>query len=247
VSPKIGAGEGIITAELLRKARKVVAFEPDTIFFDKLSNRFRGEKSLELKNLDFLTINLPNHAYKVFSNIPFNITSQIIKKLLFDKNSPVDSYIVIQKESASRFSGRPMSKKNDQIAVLLHPWFEFSSIYEFSPDDFFPKPGVEVILLRIIKREEPLVAESNKRKYWDFTTYIFNRQRQKIVKLPARPSEINFSDWLRFFDLFLKKSAKEQDLIGGAYIAQLRQQERLDKIHRTRVAKDWLTHRSNRE
>ena len=78
---EIGAGEGAITNELLKKAKKVVAFEIDTNLFNKLSQRFKNEKSLKLRLGDFLSFSLPKQPYKVFSNIPFNITSSIVKKL----------------------------------------------------------------------------------------------------------------------------------------------------------------------
>lgn len=83
---EIGVGEGIITKELLKKARKVVAFEIDRNFFNKLSQKFQNEKSLELRLEDFLVGDLPNYPYKIFSNIPFNITSAIIKKLTLESN-----------------------------------------------------------------------------------------------------------------------------------------------------------------
>ena len=57
---EIGAGEGIITKELLKKAEKVIAFELDVILFDKLSKKFQNEKSLELKFGNFLDFDLPN-------------------------------------------------------------------------------------------------------------------------------------------------------------------------------------------
>lgn len=69
---EIGAGEGIITSELLKKARKVIAFELDKNFFDKLSCKFQNNERLDLKNEDFLTSSLLNYPYKVFSNSKIN-------------------------------------------------------------------------------------------------------------------------------------------------------------------------------
>lgn len=244
---EIGAGEGIITKELLKKAGKVIAFELDGNFFNKLSQKFQNEKSLELKLEDFLTSNLPNYPYKVFSNIPFNITASIIKKLTLGSNPPEDAYLIVQKEAAMKFAGKPLDTKNSQMAVILYPWFEFKVIYEFKPDDFFPKPNVDIVLLEITKRSEPLAMDKN--RYQDFVAYAFNQPKpniteglSKIIKIKptnSKPSELNFEDWISLFELFLTQPERQQNFVEGTFTKQLRDQENLEKINRTRVDKNW--------
>jgi len=234
---EIGAGEGIVTKELIKKAKKVIAFELDPNLFKKLSGKVQGEKSLESKQEDFLTSNLPAHPYKVFSNIPFNITAAIIKKLTLGDNPPGDAYLIVQKEAAMKFAGKPLDIINSQLSVILHPWFEFKVVYEFKTTDFFPRPSVDVILLEIRKKEEPLV--NNRNLYQDFVTHIFNQPKRSILPKNSRPSELNFEDWLKLFDLFLARPQEKQKIVSGAFAKQSREQETLEKIHRTRVDKNW--------
>ena len=257
---EIGAGEGIITQGLIKKAKRVIAFELDRNFFDKLAQKFRNEKNLELKSKDFLFCNLPNHPYKVFSNVPFNITSAIIKKLTLEGNSPSDSYLIVQKEAAGKFVGKPLDNKNSQMAVILYPWFELPVIHTFRANDFSPKPNVDIVLLEIKKRSKPLIDAQYKNKYEDFVTYAFNQfkpniteglskvlRKQNIIQVAretgffptSKPSELSFANWLDLFSLFLKSPVNQQNLVGDSFAKQLKQQENIEKIHRTRVDKNW--------
>ena len=181
--------------------------------------------------------NLPNYPYKIFSNIPFNITAEIIKKITLGNNPPQVSYLFIQKEAAAKFMGMPFNKQNSQISVLLYPWFEFSVAYEFDHKDFFPKPAVNIILLEIKKRLKPLIETPKKDKYFDFVTYCFNRFKPYLIG--GVPSKINFNRWLNLFKLFLESPPNRQNLVGDSYTNQLLQQQTLKKIHRTRIDKGW--------
>lgn len=89
-------------------------------------------------------------------------------------NPPDDAYLVVQKEAAEKFIGKPYFYKNSLIAVLLKPWFEFEIIYTFKRNDFFPRPIVEIILLRIKRKTNLIIDSENRKPYEDFVTYVFN-------------------------------------------------------------------------
>ncbi len=254
---EIGAGEGIITEELLKVSKKIIAFEIDKTFFNQVQNKFQNTNELELINSNFLNYQLPTTNYKVFANIPFNITSAIIKKLTENENAPDDIYLIVQKESAERFAGKPFSTKNSQISILLKPWFNFEVLYEFKKSDFFPKPTIDSVLLRIQKLETPLIQNVDKNIYQDFIVYTFNQPKQNITRGLSKifnkqtniaqivgfkpnviPSQLEFEYWLKLFNLFLKES-DNKILVKGAFEQIKKQQNKLDKIHRTRVDKNW--------
>lgn len=262
---EIGAGEGIITAELLNKAGSVIAFEVDKHFFEKLEKKFQGNVSLQLKLEDFLSTDLPTYPYKVFSNIPFNLTSAIIKKLTFENNPPGDAYLIIQKEAALKFAGKPLDSKNSQLSVLLYPWFEIKSIYSFKSGDFHPRPNVEIVLVQIKQRQDPFVEYNKRQEYEDFVTFTFNQfkpniaeglssvlGKQNILTLAkkqgfsseVKPSELNFRDWISLFKAFSGTSPRQQLIVKGSFSKQLKQQENIEKVNRTRVDKNWRKYRS---
>lgn len=257
---EIGAGQGIITEELLKKAGNVVAFEIDKNLYNKLALRYKNEAKLRLKFGDFMVYPLPNTPYKVFSNIPFNLTSSIVKKLS-QTNPPEDTYLFVQKDAAKKFVGQPFDDKNSQLSILLKPFFEISVFYKFKKSDFFPKPRVDAVLLRILKRNVPLVSFTLKREYEDFIVYSFNQFKPNVVEglskiigknqmlqlseqhnflSSAKPSELKFVNWLQLFDFFSKNSGSGQKAIVEGSSARLnKQQQTIKKIHRTRVDKNW--------
>lgn len=244
---EIGAGDGIITKQLVEKAKRVVSYEVDTMLYKKLLFKFQQSDNLELRNENFLADLLPTLIYKVFSNIPFNITSDIIKKLTLSKNPPRDSYLIVQKEAAIKFIGKPSDIKNSQMAVILYPLFELKIVHTFQSSDFFPRPNVNIILLQIKLRKIPLI--NNQDMYRDLVTYVFNQPKpnikeglSKIMDVKPnnlKPSQLEFGDWLELFEIFLKLPTSKQNIVKNSFSKQLIDQNKLEKIHRTRLDENW--------
>lgn len=257
---EIGSGAGIITKGLLRRANRVVVFEIDQNLFSKISKRFKGNKSLELRNVNFLNFKIPDQQYKVFSNIPFNITADVIKKLTQASNPPEDAYLIVQEEAAKKFTGRPLDTKNSQMAVLLKPWFSFELFHKFKKDDFFPRPNVEIVMVKISKRSNPFIEPNLKEDWEDLITYAFNQFKPNIVEgltkvfgkqqirelilrlgfsPNAKPGELEIENWLRLFGAFRKIQPQYQNIVKGSYLKLISQQKGLEKIHRSRTDKNW--------
>jgi 16S rRNA A1518/A1519 N6-dimethyltransferase RsmA/KsgA/DIM1 with predicted DNA glycosylase/AP lyase activity len=103
----IGAGTGVITEELSKYAKQVIAYELDFKYWEVLKGKFNNTPNVIVKNEDFLDIQLPKKEFKIFSNIPFSLTSDIINKIT-DLNSKLgEAFIFVQKESAERYLGKP--------------------------------------------------------------------------------------------------------------------------------------------
>jgi len=251
---EIGPGKGIITEQLARRSAKVVAIEKDERLYNELRQKFAGVGNVEIRLGDFLECDLPGKRYKVFSNIPFNLTADIITKLTSAENPPDDAYLIVQKEAARRFMGFP---KETQYALLLKPWFELRIVQEMRRTDFQPIPQVDAVLLQIKRRENPEVLDEQRQDYRDFVIYGFNQWKptlkEALVKIfthkqfvglahdlgfeiSAKPTDLTFEQWLGLFNYFLvgvEESKKE--LIHGAERRLRKQQVRLQKDHRTRI------------
>ena len=258
---EIGAGQGIITEELVKASGKVIAFEIDTDLYRKLRLRFQNTTELVLKLGDFLNYPLPNYSYKVFSNIPFNITSAVLKKLTQTLNPPDDAYLIVQKEAGVKFLGKPLDEKTSQIATLLKPWFDMSFIHKFNSNDFFPKPMVNIVLMRIEKRKVPMINSADRKSYEDFIVYAYNQFKPNItdglsgvfgrnyllkiinelgINPNSKPSELNQTQWNGLFRYFISNlDINHQKIVRGSFDRQFKQQSSLEKIHRTRVDKNW--------
>ena len=150
---EIGPGKGHITRALLARCRHVTAVEIDERLCAALRDKFAGAENLTLVNRDFLHWPLPARgAYKVFANIPFSRTTDIVRRLTEFRNAPSEIYLVMEKGAAKRFLGRP---RETLRSLLLKPRFDAEIVYHFRREDFHPMPGVDTVLLHLRKKETP--------------------------------------------------------------------------------------------
>lgn len=134
----------------------------------------------------------------------------MVRKIVNSPRPPRESFLVVQKEAAAKFTGIPSST---QFSVFYQPWFEFKIRWNFRRSDFFPVPQTEAVLLSIGKREKPLVEA--KPKYFRFIQSGFNRIKKLFTyhqwcrlardlkfSLPAQPTKLSFDQWLGIFKFY---------------------------------------------
>ena len=253
---EIGPGRGIITAELEDKCTRVIAIEKDRKLYEYLVQKFADRSKVKIILGDFLSYQLPrDKKYKIFSNIPFNITADIIKRLTSVENPPEDAYLIVQREAAVKFAGSAYGKERLD-SLLIKPWLELNIIHEFKRTDFDPAPRVDIVLLRIKKRAKPLVNNSQAVLYKDFVVYGFSQWKSSLKKsldkiftydqfkrlakdlsfsITAVPTDLDLEQWLGLFNYFAEGvEDNKKQLIRGAWNKWQKQETRLQKVHRTR-------------
>ena len=252
---EIGPGRGVITERLAARCRQVLAVEQDPVLVEELQVQFAHAPNVALFAGDFLSFPLPLSTYKVFANIPFNITAAIVGKLTSGTSPPIDAYLAVQREAAARFMGMP---QETLVAVLLKPWFEPTVVHRFRPTDFVPRSGVTVVLLRLHRREAPLVASRDAALFGDFAAYAFTAwqptvrealarilprrqvadvERAAGVSLACPPSDIPLTAWISLVDAFRTVAGERVAAVEGARERLKRQQLQLQKVHRTRASR----------
>jgi 23S rRNA (adenine-N6)-dimethyltransferase len=257
---EIGAGNGIITQELIRKCKKVIVYELDNNLYNKLALRLSNNSNIIILNEDFLQAKLPNPPYKIFSNIPFNITSEVIKKITQTNNPPEDTYAVVQKEAAEKLICDSQRGKNSMLSVILYPRYNISIIHTFNRYDFYPKPRVDSCMVRIYKREFPLIESNKWNVFNDFVAYCFNTMNPSVyitisqlvgnksaknifhlfkISNTSKPSGINGILWIQLFNALEKFNSHRLAKIEGYYEKLKKQQDKIFKINRTRLDKKW--------
>jgi 23S rRNA (adenine-N6)-dimethyltransferase len=220
---EIGSGRGIITAELARIAHRVIAIEKDPIFVQQLRKRFQDVGNIEIIAHDFLQYCIPSQGYKIFANIPYNITAAIVRKILYMPPLPSEAYLVMQKEAAEKFSGSP---KETQFSILAKPWWNLQIIQELRRTDFGPVPKVDSVLLHIQKRCLSPLREEDISLYSNFVRFGFGKWKRSLklifkpiftyqqwkhlsknlyFPLDATPSTLTFEQWLGLFECFKER------------------------------------------
>ncbi len=162
---EIGAGRGHITRGLLARGCRVLAVELDRSLYEQLEKKFGSQPGLCLTYGDFFKMPLPSGAYKVFANIPFSRTTDILRRLTAAANPPRDAWLVLEKGAAKRFCGKPGENLN---SLLLKPFFELEVIYHFRREDFHPAPRVDCVLMHVHQKAAPDIPVSERGAYRRF-------------------------------------------------------------------------------
>ena len=246
----IGAGTGIITEELSKYAKKVIAYELEQKYYKKLKDKFSDSPDVQLLNEDFLSTSLPKEDFKVFSNIPFSITADIISKITSANSKLREAFLFVQKESALRFLGRP---KNTQISAILSFMYDIRIIEEFRWEDFKPVPNVDIVLLNLKSKG---YNKQDYQLYRDFITYVFNQinssvldtfkklftykqlkyiSKDIIVNSYFKPTDIPSDYYLHVFQKFKLNGNRYINRVKGYYLKHLEQHSKREKVHRTSV------------
>lgn len=232
----IGVGDGAITQHLLESNYRVLGFEIDKNYFETILNKFKSQ-NFKILNQDFLNFNLNSikENYSVFSNIPFNQTTKIVQKLLIENNKADEIFLVMQEESANRFLGK---REGLLLSLLILNNYSNEILYKFRKTDFSPIPKVNIVLVKFIKRDKPLVEPNNYFKFLDFISYIVIQQKPSIIDrlskvlnyfalkdlvhlLKIEPYnslyEIPKLKYFEMFEIFLQKYPNKFEIFTGSY------------------------------
>lgn len=231
---EIGPGNGIITAALATVARRVIAIEKDPELVRRLRERFRSFDNVEIVENDFLDYAMscrtgarqtPGSEYKIFASLPYNLTAQIVRKILYEPSNLSEGYLILQKEAARKFSGTP---RETLFSIQVKPFLEFQILYELRRTDFCPMPNVDSVLMSIKRRARPLLKAQDIASYRDFVQYGFGRWKPNLrlafkgvftykewkrfahdleFPLNATPTELSFEQWLELYHGFKRTRA----------------------------------------
>lgn len=220
---EIGPGRGIITEELLKRARVVVGIELDTRLNSVLLNKFSNYPNFILYGESFLDSSFPLTPFKIFSNLPFSIEGEAVRKLIDSDTPPIDSYLVVRKEFAYRLGG---IIKESMFSIMHKPWFDFSIYHNFNASDFIPKPKINAVMFRFVMRPNPELPIKEKLHYQNFVksgfgqgqpvfknlTLTFGKKlteeifyRIKIARF-ERPLGLRTEQWISLYENFRKRT-----------------------------------------
>lgn len=176
---EIGPGLGTLTSELLKRAGSVVAVEFDEELARKLPGQFPG-KNLQVVSGDILSFNLSilPTGYKVVANIPYYITSKIVRLLMTAENKPSRAVLLTQKEVAERMAALPGDMS--VLAVSAQVTADVSLGPVVPAHLFTPPPQVDSQVVVLVTRVEPLIAEREEKLFYQLVKSGFSSKRKKL-------------------------------------------------------------------
>lgn len=142
---EIGTGKGHLAGVLAERCGFLYSIEIDRKLYERAKEKLNDRKNIKLICGDFLKYKLPRQGkYKVFANIPYNITTDIVMKLSREYNPPTEMWLVMEKGAAKRFMGLPCDNK---YSLELKRRWNMKIVYYFRQEDFHPKPKVDSVLV----------------------------------------------------------------------------------------------------
>ena len=183
---EIGPGTGNLTEFLIKKkSKKITIIEKDKDLVQLLKDKFKN--TVEILNEDFLNFsnnNILKNKLIIFGNLPYNISSQILVKLIINKEKYQYQKLIFmfQKELADRILSDENSKQYGRISILSKWKFNIIKLFDVNPNSFNPKPKVKSsVLLFILKKKTPKLKNV---KNLEYVTRVFFNQRRKMLKKP---------------------------------------------------------------
>lgn len=186
---EVGAGVGVLTAELAKRAAKVVCVELDTRLLPVLDETLADFDNIEIVNADIMKIDLKaliEEKFKgmkvvVCANLPYYITSPVIT-LLLESNLPIEAVtVMIQKEAADRLCTPVGSRDSGAITVCTNYYSVPEHLFNVSRGSFMPAPNVDSTVIRLNIRKEPPVKVSDEKKFFKMVKAAFAQRRKTAV------------------------------------------------------------------
>lgn len=182
---EIGPGVGTLTAQLLNKAKKVIAIELDNDLIPILNQEIGDNPKFTLIHKDALKVNFneiigEEKSVKLVANLPYYVTTPIIVKLLKEGYNFKSLTIMIQKEVAERMNADPGNKDYGSLSLLVQYYCNTKIVRRVPPQCFIPRPKVDSIVIRLDKLNEPKVKVENEKLFFDIIRNSFNMRRKTL-------------------------------------------------------------------
>ncbi len=166
---EVGPGKGVLTEELAKNVGKVIAVEVDGSLLDTLRDKLRNFENIEIINEDILKVSLSKilqankaKSYKLIANIPYYITSKIIRLFLEAENPPSEMILMVQKEVAERIVAEP--GQMSILAASVQYYAKAEVLFDVPRTAFDPVPEVDSAVIRIIRHKEPSSPAGRQKK-----------------------------------------------------------------------------------
>lgn len=219
---EIGAGLGSLTLALAERVREVVAVEVDERLIPALREVARAQPQVEVVQGDILELDLGRlvggRPFLVVANIPYNITSAVIRQLTEASNNPRRIVLTIQREVAERAMAGP--GEMSLLALSVQAFGSPSIKATIPPEAFYPRPAVESAVLRIDRHQTPVLPPAAIARVFELARAGFSQRRKMLknalaaglggdsaefstrlelagIDAKARAQELSLGDWLR--------------------------------------------------
>jgi 16S rRNA (adenine1518-N6/adenine1519-N6)-dimethyltransferase len=195
---EIGPGRGALTWELLRKLKKLHVIEIDRDLARSLTLDSRAADGLtviveDALDADFVRMRAGGAPLRIVGNLPYNISTPLLFKLLAQRAAIADMHFMLQKEVVDRMTAQPSSKAYGRLTVMLAAVAEVERLFDVGPGAFVPQPKVWSSIVRLRPSEKPRFEMGDDGTLRALVTAAFSHRRKTLrngLKGLLAPEEI---------------------------------------------------------
>jgi 16S rRNA (adenine1518-N6/adenine1519-N6)-dimethyltransferase len=226
---EIGPGRGALTSQLLNKADRVVAIEFDRNLAPVLTEKFGSRENFKLVQGDALTSDfcleiLPATHARVVANLPYNISTAILQRLIEQRRCLTELVLMLQREVVDRITAQAGSSDRGYLSVFVEGYSETERLFDVAPGSFRPAPRVWSSVLRLVLRPRLAANVHDEKMLWQVVSAGFAQRRKTILNnLRNAPSP-------------LQETVKSH---GGASIVLCRAEVDLQRRAETLTLAEW--------
>jgi len=177
---EIGPGDGKLTNKLInKKPKKLDLIEIDTELVKNLKDKFKDHNFLNVINNDILKYDIKNNYDLVISNLPYNISSQVLIKLSLMREVPNEMILMFQKEFATKL----LENKLNSINSIINCFFKIRLKFHVSKNCYRPIPKVDSSVLKFEKLNKSLIKTNEIESFIKFKRYLFSYKRKSLRNL----------------------------------------------------------------
>jgi 16S rRNA (adenine1518-N6/adenine1519-N6)-dimethyltransferase len=183
---EIGPGTGALTSVLVERAGRLIAVEFDNKLTPLLTERFGSFPNFKLLMADALTVNfcdeiLPARTARLVANLPYNISTAILQRLIAQRTCFEEMVLMLQREVVERVLARAGTSDRGFISVLVEAYCEAEKLFDVAPGAFRPPPKVWSSVMRVKFRPRINAEVSDEGLLWETVSAGFAQKRKTIL------------------------------------------------------------------
>ena len=183
---EIGPGRGALTAPLLERAGSLVAIEFDRNLIPLLTERFSSRKNFKLVQSDALVTDVcevirPATQARVVANLPYNVATAILQRLIEQRDCVSELVLMLQKEVVERITAAPGSAERGYLSVFVQTYCETEKLFDVAPSSFRPAPKVWSSVVRLKLRPQIAAEVKDEKLLWRVVSAGFAQRRKTIL------------------------------------------------------------------
>ena len=226
VAVEIGPGSGAITVPIAKRCGSLHAIELDRDLAARLRTQFENDTHVTIHEADALSFDFSalGNSLRVVGNLPYNISTPLMFRLLEQRRYIEDMHFMLQKEVVDRMAASPGSKAFGRLTIMLGCYFDIDALFDVDRLAFDPPPAVTSAFVRLRPRPDASVRVDNSRLLSSLVATAFSLRRKTLrnaLKAHAtekdlhaldidpglRPENIAISDWVALANHLASKNS----------------------------------------